>query len=253
MHVCEARASPGGLASGLERDGLAFDAGPYILLDRPGLAWAFAALGVRLDDAITLDPVDPAYEVRFGEDAPIRFFASRDETAAELDRRWPGSGRRYRTFVDTTTAIHRRTRPLLVTPRPGLAALLRTGAWRDVPFLLRSLGAVLARTGLPREVQAALAIWTHVAGQPPAEAPSPMALVPALIHSAAVPVRGDGVRAIPRLLADRAAAEASSSTMASRSARSARRTAGCAGSRPPPARSSRPTPSSRTRTAWGRT
>jgi phytoene dehydrogenase-like protein len=206
VRVCEARASPGGLASGLERDGYAFDAGPYILLDRPGLEWAFAALGLRLDDAVTLDPVDPAYEVRFGEDGPIRFLASRDETAAELDRRWPGSGRPYRSFVDAMLAIHRRTRPLLVTPRPGLGALLRAGAWRDVPFLLRSLGDVLARTGLPREVQAALAIWTHVAGQPPAEAPSPMALVPALIHSVGAYCPREGVRAIPRLLADRAAA-----------------------------------------------
>ena len=42
--VLEARAAPGGLAGGLELDGFPFDAGPYILLDRPGLEWAFRLL-----------------------------------------------------------------------------------------------------------------------------------------------------------------------------------------------------------------
>ncbi|MEO2031084.1 MAG: FAD-dependent oxidoreductase, partial [Planctomycetaceae bacterium] len=35
--VVEARESAGGLASGFELEGFRFDAGPYVLLDRPGL------------------------------------------------------------------------------------------------------------------------------------------------------------------------------------------------------------------------
>ena len=48
VRVLEARAEPGGLASQVEAHGLRFDGGPYVLLDRPGLDWAFAALGIDL-------------------------------------------------------------------------------------------------------------------------------------------------------------------------------------------------------------
>ena len=46
VEVFEARREPGGLATGLEIEGFRFDAGPYILLDRPGLEWAFGQLGI---------------------------------------------------------------------------------------------------------------------------------------------------------------------------------------------------------------
>ena len=35
--VVEARGGAGGLAAGFEIEGFRFDAGPYVLLDRPGL------------------------------------------------------------------------------------------------------------------------------------------------------------------------------------------------------------------------
>jgi phytoene desaturase len=207
VRLLEARSSPGGLASGCEHGGLAFDSGPYIILDRPGLEWAFQELGLCLDEAVTLDPVDHVYEVAFGESEPLGFFADLERTVGEIERRWPGAGLRYRTFVDSMRAIHGRTRPQLFRPRPELTSLIRAGAWRDVPFLLRSLGSVLAASGLPPQVRDAIAIWTHVAGQPLSRAPSPMALVAALIHSAGAFYPRDGVGSIPAVLARRAAAE----------------------------------------------
>src|SRR5207244_10237105 len=54
VRVLEARAEPGGLASGFVADGLPFDAGPYILLDRPGLECAVLAPG--LDRADLVEP-----------------------------------------------------------------------------------------------------------------------------------------------------------------------------------------------------
>ena len=43
VQVLEARLEAGGLASGNVYEGFSFDAGPYILLDRPGLEWAWRA------------------------------------------------------------------------------------------------------------------------------------------------------------------------------------------------------------------
>ena len=207
VQVLEARSSPGGLASGVEHAGLWFDGGPYILLDRPGLEWVFERFGARLDDEIPLDPVEELYQVTVADGEPVRFYADLARTAAAMDRRWPGAGRRYNAFVDAMLATYRRAAPLLFTPPRRLSALCRGGIWRDLPFLLRSLDSVLARSGLPREVAQALGIWTHIAGQAPSEAPSAMALVPALIHTSGAWLPRDGIGAIPRVLALRAARE----------------------------------------------
>ena len=61
--VLEAREQPGGLASEASYDGFSFDAGPYILLDRPGLEWSFEALGLDLTAEVHLIRIDDVYEV----------------------------------------------------------------------------------------------------------------------------------------------------------------------------------------------
>lgn len=164
VRVLEARSSPGGLAAGLELDGLPFDAGPYILLDRPGLEWAFRAAGLELAEHVSPRRIEDIYEVQTPDKRRVRFQASLEATAADMERHWPGSGLRYIHYVDTVARIYRRLEPLQREARPGLWSLIRSGGWRHVPFLFRSLQGVLARTGLPQPVCDALAIWTHIAG-----------------------------------------------------------------------------------------
>jgi phytoene dehydrogenase-like protein len=206
VQVFEARSEPGGLASATEIHGFRFDAGPYILLDRPGLEWAFHAVDLELAEHIPLQRIEDIYEVVFPDGTTAHFLASLEKTAAGLDRLWPGSGRSYELFVTDVTRVYHDLQRLLHVSRPRWHDLLRGGAWRHVPFLMRPLGSVLARSGLPAPVQEAVAIWTHVAGQRTAAAPSPLAFVPALIHSvgAFYPLRG--ISAIPRLLAEMAKA-----------------------------------------------
>lgn len=203
--VLEARPAAGGLAAGFEQDGFTFDAGPYVLLDRPGLEWAFRSLGLDPDQLLTLRRLDPVYEVT-SADGVVRFLADAAQTAAGLEATWPGSGERYLTFVAWLEKIYRGLQPFQQVSRPGLLALLRSGGWRYAPFLLRSLASVLGSAGLPRPVVEAMSIWTHVAGQRVEEAPSPLALVCAVIHAvgAFYPVSGVGI--VPRVLTDAVAA-----------------------------------------------
>jgi len=91
VRVLEARAGPGGLAAGFEQDGLPFDAGPYVLLDRPGLDWAFRAVGLDLDRLVTLRRLEDVYEVT-SPAGVVRFHADAERTAAGLEAAWPGSG-----------------------------------------------------------------------------------------------------------------------------------------------------------------
>jgi phytoene desaturase len=202
--VLEVRADAGGLAGGMEQDGLSFDVGPYILLDRPGLEWAFWAVGLDLDECVPLRPIPHVYEVSSAGGECVCFHASLEETAAGLERSWPGSGRRYEDFVRQRARSYGRLQPLQWRSRPGPWDLLKSGAWRDVPFLFRSLERVLAGTGLPPVVLDGIGIWTHVAGQRREQAPSPLAFVPALIHTIGAAYPAGGIRAVPRALTDAA-------------------------------------------------
>jgi 1-hydroxycarotenoid 3,4-desaturase len=171
--ILEAREDAGGLAGAVELDGHRFDAGPYVLLDRPGLEWALERLGVEMPELQRLD--DVVYEVTWEDAPPIRIYADAERTAAELG---PG----YLPFVEEMRRRHARLAPMLRVSHPTPLTLLRHGGLRDLRFLLSSLGDVMRRTGLPQRAVDAVTIWTHVAGQSLDTAPSPMALVPALIH-----------------------------------------------------------------------
>jgi phytoene dehydrogenase-like protein len=203
VSLYEARGEVGGLASGISAGGLSFDGGPYILLDRPGLQWAFERVGIdvgRLD----LQPVPALYEVNAPTSAPVRIFLDLERTKEALERNWPGAGLVYDRFVSEMESLRRRLAPLLVVSHPSIVELARAGALGAAPFLFRSLNGVLRRTGLPREIVDAIAFWTHVAGQSLRDAPSVMAFVPALIHRVGAFVPKGGMRRIPEVLAEQA-------------------------------------------------
>src|SRR5262249_4443163 len=189
-----------------EHDGFVFDAGPYILLDRPGLEWGFAELGLNLADLVPLRRGNEGYEGSGAGGGGGRIPAGLGETPARPHGGWPGRGPPHPRFVAALSRRYQRLCPLQRRSQPGVLDLLRTGAWREIPFLLCSLGTVLAGARLPRPVVDALAIWTHVAGQQLEEAPSPLAFVAALIqtHGAYYPAGGIGL--IPRVLAQAATA-----------------------------------------------
>ena len=151
--VCEASARPGGLAAGFELEGFRFDAGPYILLDRLGLEWAFRQIGVDVD-RLELARIAKVYETDVAGE-PLRVFDSLERTAEEIERLWPGSGSLYRQFIGRMQGRYTRLQPLQCG-RPGLGRLLLSSAWRDVPFLLQSLHSVLAGSRLPQPVAEAL-------------------------------------------------------------------------------------------------
>ncbi len=200
VRVIEARTEAGGLASGFEKDGFRFDAGPYVLLDRPGLEWAFRALGLELADHVSLRRIDDVYQVLSSDGVTVRFHGDLNETAAGFDAQWPGSGKLYQDFVAATRETHKLLSPLLHLSRPRPFHLLTNQRFTRIPFLLQSLGSILARTNLPRPVIEAIAIWTQIAGQRMDEAPSPLAFVPALIHSVGAFYPVDGIAIIPRTL-----------------------------------------------------
>jgi phytoene desaturase len=192
VQIFEARDDVGGLASGFQAGGAWFDGGPYIVLDRPGLEWALEKLGLDVA-ALRLQPVTDFYTL-----GNTHIYLDLQRTVEEMGAAGPA----YKRFVMEMNAIRTRLEPLLRVSHPNAIELARRGALGVAPFLLRSLGSVLRK--LPREIVDAVGIWTHIAGQSIEEAPSVMAFVPALIHCVGAFVPAEGMRAIPRLLAENA-------------------------------------------------
>ena len=198
--IVEARSTVGGLASGFDLEGFRFDSGPYVLLDRLGLEWAFRQLGIANYRQPQMERISHVYQVDDGSALPVSIYDSFERTASEFDARWPGSGELYRRFIDRTDSIYQRLQPMQWVSRPGLLDLVRFGAIRDVPFVLRSLGSIYRSSRLPESVVQALSIWTHVAGQLAGAAPSPLALVTSVIHRAGACYPHGGIRMIPEVL-----------------------------------------------------
>ena len=106
--IVEARSHAGGLAAGFDLEGFRFDAGPYVLLDRLGLDWAFQQLGIVLDRALELKRIPEIYQVSDGSTPPVSIYDSGARTAAEFETRWSGSGEHYRCFIDRMDATYQR-------------------------------------------------------------------------------------------------------------------------------------------------
>ena len=200
VQVLEARSEPGGLASGVQHGGFSFDAGPYILLDRPGLDWSFEMLGLDRSAVLPLLPIKDIYEVQSANGTSVCFYSDLEKTAAAFEKRWSGSGVRYKNYIREMDHISRALRPMLQISHPGILDMIRSGAWQQAPFLLKNLASVLRTAQLPGPVADAIAIWTHVAGQATTQAPSPMAFVPALMHTVGAYYPQGGIRSIPKVL-----------------------------------------------------
>lgn len=197
--VVEARERVGGLAGAIELDGRMYDGGPYILLDRPGLEWVFEQLEVD-SSPLKLLPIDEPWRVERPDGPRVSIYGDLTKTASQIDRDFPGAGKRYVDFVEKMLGVYDKLVPLQ-RGEPGVIALFRSGAARHAPFLLQSLGRHLSRTGLPDPVKDVLGIWTHIAGQPVSEAPAPLAFVPAIVHSRGAWTVQGGIHKIPELLA----------------------------------------------------
>jgi phytoene dehydrogenase-like protein len=204
--VLEASAQPGGLAARVTFDGVSFDGGPYLLLDRPGLDWAFEQLGERLLDHVEISTLEHAWQVSWSDGLKLDVFADLERTARGFDALARGTGAHYKAFVARMTAMYERLAPLQRQARPRPWDLLTWDRLPAIPFLLRPLEHHLQNAGLPMRVQEALGIWTRIGGQRFAVAPAAMALVPAIVHGQGAQVVRGGMARIPEVLAGLATA-----------------------------------------------
>jgi phytoene desaturase len=174
----------GGKLGWFERDGFGFDTGPSLLTLPAVYRDLFLKTGDRLEDAVDLVPVDPAFRYRFADgtwlDLPN---ASRGRTTAALDAALgAGAGRQWADFLDRAGRIWDATRkPFLESPLDGAGSLLRESRRvRDLATIapwssLRGLGRRYLRDERLRTMLDRYATYT---GSDPRRAPAALATVP---------------------------------------------------------------------------
>ena len=178
--VIEATATYGGLAKNVNIDGHQFDAGPYILLDKPGLNWALDSLGLDLNQ-LNLNKIQNIYSVE-NKQSKFTMKSNLNETIEGINENWKGQGVNYSNFVSDMYAKYMDLQPFTFQ-KPNKWNVIKSGKLHLIPFVFNSLGQVLDKYKLNEDLKEGIGIWTNIAAQSLYQAPSPMAFVPGLIHN----------------------------------------------------------------------
>ncbi|MCI5055322.1 MAG: NAD(P)/FAD-dependent oxidoreductase [Flavobacteriales bacterium] len=195
--VIEATSSVGGLAKSLTYDSMRFDAGPYILLDKPGLKWALEYHNLDLE-LLRLNKIEDIYSVC--QDATkFKFKHNLEWTANQFETLWKGQGHRYQQFVESIKKKYESLFPFTFS-KPSPLKLITQGKFGLIPFLLSSLGDTLDKFKLNESIKSGIGIWTHIAAQSLYKAPSPMAFVPNLMHNVGSYYPQNGIGSIAEML-----------------------------------------------------
>jgi phytoene desaturase len=99
VEVFEKNRQPGGRIGRLREDGFTFDTGPTLLLMTGVYRDLLAAAGRDLDEEIKLIPLNPNYQVHFGDGDFIQVSSSLSALIPELERVEPGVTPRFYRFM----------------------------------------------------------------------------------------------------------------------------------------------------------
>jgi phytoene desaturase len=144
--VLERRHQPGGRAGVFRQDGFTFDAGPTIIT-APWMLYDLASLaGRRLEDYVTLVPVDPFYRVRFADGTSVNWTADEAQRREAIRLLAPADESGYMKFASRSRQIFDAAFPLIDQPFDtagtmvrAVPDLMRAQAWRSVASIVEGL------------------------------------------------------------------------------------------------------------------
>ena len=103
--LVDKRDAPGGRAYVYRDAGFAFDGGPTVVTAPFLLEELFALAGKRMEEHLTLVPVDPFYRIRFHDGRVFDYTGDGERMAAEVAKFSPGDVDGYRRFVEESQKI----------------------------------------------------------------------------------------------------------------------------------------------------
>jgi phytoene desaturase len=98
--VIEKTAKPGGRCGRLEKDGHRFDTGPTLFLMPEVFAETYATLEQNMEDHLSLQRVDPTYQIRFSDKLEMIMTADLNQMKIQLEAIQPGSFGGYLSYLN---------------------------------------------------------------------------------------------------------------------------------------------------------
>ena len=180
--VYEQNAQVGGKMGQIEQDGFRWDTGPSVITMRGVFEDLFAAAGRRLDDYLTLLPVDPLTRYFYADGACIDATRDLQRMAAQIEELDARDVEGYLDFLAYAARLHRITGPVFIysqppTPRSFLGVpprdMLAVEPWLTMdaairrrvhsPHLRQLLGRFATYVGAsPYQAPATLSVIAHV-------------------------------------------------------------------------------------------
>ena len=180
--VYEQNAVVGGKMGQIVQDGFRWDTGPSVITMRPAFEELFAAAGRRLDDYLTLLPVNPLTRYFYRDGTVLDATGDLSRMAAQIERLDPRDVEGYLDFLEYAARLHRITGPVFVYNKPPTlrtflgvppADMLRVDPWLTMdqairrrvhsPHLRQLLGRFATYVGAsPYAAPATLSVIAHV-------------------------------------------------------------------------------------------
>ena len=202
--VLEREAVPGGRNGLLEVDGYSFDTGPTVLTMPDLIADAFDAVGERMEDWLTLEPLDPLYRAFYPDGSVLDTHPEPQAMAEEIRRViGPDEAAGYLRFVDFVSELYRLEQQHFIDRNldspfdlvtPELAKLVAMGGFRR-------LAPKVAQYLKDPRTQRLFSFQALYAGMSPYDAFAIYAVIAYMDSVAGVFFPKGGMHAVPRALA----------------------------------------------------
>jgi phytoene desaturase len=182
--VLERRDRVGGRSGGFRLGDYAFDTGSTMLMMRFVAEEMFALAGRRLQDEVSLIPVEPMYRLDFGDRA-LDMYADTSRMEAELRRFSAGSESGLRRFLQREHERLLRLYPVMQRDWPTLSSLLSPAVLAALPHvgLGRSLHATASDYFEDEALQLGFSFQSAYLGMSPWDCPGGFAMVPYVEHA----------------------------------------------------------------------
>lgn len=203
VDLYEKTAVPGGRCGRVEADGFTWDLGPTIMLMPFVFEQAFASVGRKLSDYLTLVRCDPNYRVTFRDGSTITLTSELTRMRDELERIEPGSFEPYLRFLAKGRDRHDTSMERFVSRHfDSLGQFL---APSNLPHALRigahqKLFSQVSKSFQDERLRQTMSFQTMYLGVSPYEAPAVFSLLPYTELAVGIWYPLGGMGAIPRAL-----------------------------------------------------
>ncbi len=184
--------------------GFRWDAGPSVITMRPVFEELFAAAGERLEEWLTLTPVDPLTRYFFADGKQLDVKLDREATVRQIAEMDAHDAAGYSAYLDHAAFLHKVTSPLFVygkRPRPTDLPKVGVGnALRLQPFS-RLHGSIKGYVRSPQMRQLLGRFATYI-GSSPYHAPATLGVISHVELNEGVWYPQGGIYSIARALYD---------------------------------------------------